>query len=343
MIAAGDLSERLINTHGQGPQEPLHARDENDCILRWNLSEKHPHLFFPALFGAVRRGEMGLRPLIVFGLLLLWPGPCLVQADLMLPPGERITDLPVVARGIPQKEPYEAYDPPSGRNFDIKNFWMRGDLRVRPEWRRGICFGGGPPVGGVCNRLGSDGSGTSANPGRAPAERFVQQWARVGIGYDLSPDVNFYLEIIDSANWGDSGGSQPACSRVTIGQCRLGIRAGYVLIRNVAGIGKLSVKAGRQYLVFGNQRLFGHFDWSNTGYSHDGVMLQYAGSVVESYAGWFRSAETDLGEAAPGADGNGQVDGNADADSGCGTTRSNRSPDSSSNPITSCIGTIFTM
>jgi hypothetical protein len=191
---------------------------------------------------------------------------------------------------------------------------MRGDLRVRPEWRRGICFGGGPPVGGVCNRLGSDGSGTSANPGRAPAERFVQQWARVGIGYDLSPDVNFYLEIIDSANWGDSGGSQPACSRVTIGQCRLGIRAGYVLIRNVAGIGKLSVKAGRQYLVFGNQRLFGHFDWSNTGYSHDGVMLQYAGSVVESYAGWFRSAETDLGEAAPRADGNGQVDGSADAD-----------------------------
>lgn len=258
---------------------------------------------------------MGLFRLVLFGLALLCQVPSSVQAEMSLPAGERITDLPDVLRGIPQKEAYEAYDPPIGRNFDVENFWIRADLRVRPEWRRGVCFGGGAPIAGACNRLGSDGNGTSANPGQAANESFVQQWARLGLGYDLSSNVNFYMEIIDSVTWGAYGDpTRQACSTVAIGQCRLGIRAGYVLIRNVAGISGFSVKAGRQYVVFGNQRLFGHFDWSNTGYSHDGVMLQYASSVIDSYVGWFRSAETDLPEAAPGASGYGSGGGGADAD-----------------------------
>jgi hypothetical protein len=54
-----------------------------------------------------------------------------------------------------------------------------------------------------------------------------------------------------------------------------------VLVRNVGGIQGFSIKAGRQYLVLGNQRLFGHFDWANTGYSHDGVMVSYAKSSFD--------------------------------------------------------------
>ncbi len=51
--------------------------------------------------------------------------------------------------------------------------------------------------------------------------------------------------------------------------------------------------------MFGNQSLFGAFDWSNTGFSHDGVMLQYSTKAWDSYAGWFRTSESDLGQAAP--------------------------------------------
>ena len=80
---------------------------------------------------------------------------------------------------------------------------------------------------------------------------------------------------------------------------RLGVRAAYMLIRNFAGVQGLSVKAGRQYVIFGNHSLFGHFDWANTGYSHDGVMLQYSTKAWDIYAGWFRNSETDLGQAAP--------------------------------------------
>ena len=207
------------------------------------------------------------------------------------------------------QESYEPYESPPRRSFNVRNFWMRADLRVRPEWRNGVCFGGGPPVNGTCNTLSVDGSGTGAFPGKSANDSYVQQWARLGIGYDRSPDLNFYLEIQDSATWGGNGnplgGGEGGdalnhnCGSARVGDCRLGIRAGYVLIRNVGGIQGFSIKAGRQYLVLGNQRLFGHFDWANTGYSHDGVMVSYAKSSFDIKLGWFRQSETDLAQAQP--------------------------------------------
>lgn len=249
--------------------------------------------------------------------------PAVANAAYEIPEGETVTDQPQLERSIPQSEGYQLYDPAIGRNFDIKNFWIRADLRVRPEWRSGTCFGGGAPIGGACNSFGgfngagglsgtsSNGLAGPANPGRSANDFYVQQWTRLGIGYDLSPDVNFYLEIIDAAVWGGNGESVDAGMRgdplthnggIAAGggnNGRLGIRAGYVLIRNFLGIQDLSVKAGRQYLVFGNNSLFGHFDWANTGYSHDGVMFKYSQKAFDSYVGWFRHAETDLGQAAP--------------------------------------------
>ncbi len=201
----------------------------------------------------------------------------------------------------------ETIQAPSPSLFDLRQFWMRADLRVRPEWRNGVCFGGGPPVNGVCNGLDEAGSGTPARPGPSGSDFFIQQWARVGLGYDPTPNLNFFVELQDSATWGGSGNavqggdaSAQQCATQRPGLCRLGLRAGYLLLRNLGGIEGLSVKLGRQYLVFGNQRLFGHFDWANTGYSHDGVMLSYAGTDFDTRFGWFRHAETDLAQADPG-------------------------------------------
>jgi len=199
---------------------------------------------------------------------------------------------------------------PARSVFELQRFWMRADLRVRPEWRNGVCFGGGPPIAGACNSLSAAGSGTSAFSGNKANDFFIQQWARVGLGYDPSPDVNFYVELQDSATWGGNGSptnalqggdaSNHQCAVLRPGQCRLGLRAAYGLIRNLGGIDGLSVKVGRQYLVFGNQRLFGHFDWANTGYSHDGIMFSYATPAFDTKLGWFRHSETDLGQADPG-------------------------------------------
>ncbi|MDO8357484.1 MAG: alginate export family protein [Nitrospirota bacterium] len=241
-------------------------------------------------------------------------GTAPAQAAFELPEGEKITNVPAIPRAIPQKEAYELYDPKIGKNFDLKNFWIRADLRVRPEMRNGVCFGGGSPSGGACNALNG-----KANLGKSANDFYVQQMTRLGIGYDLSPDVNFYMEIIDSAVWGANTGvggdalnhNGAFGSTATGNQGRLGVRAAYMLVRNFAGIQGLSVKAGRQYIVFGNHSLFGHFDWANTGFSHDGVMLQYSTKAFDSYLGWFRTQEGDLAQGAPVGSVGGNVTGGA--------------------------------
>ncbi|BCA54955.1 conserved exported protein of unknown function [Nitrospira sp. KM1] len=248
------------------------------------------------------------------------------QAAFELPEGEKITNVPAIPRAIPQKEAYELYDPRIGKNFDLKNFWMRADVRVRPEMRNNVCFGNTIGTTGACN---GPNNGTTPNGVRGKANDFyVQQWVRLGLGYDLSPDVNFYMEIIDSATWGGNGtavnagnGGDPLnhnCSATATGACRLGVRAAYMLIRNFAGIQGFSVKAGRQYVVFGNHSMLGHFDWANTGYSHDGIMLQYSTKSFDSYVGWFRNSESDLNQAAPVGSGGPNIAGNVVANGATG-------------------------
>ena len=244
-------------------------------------------------------------------------GTAPAQAEFELPEGEKITNVPVVPRAIPQKEEYELYDPQIGKNFDLKKFWIRGDLRVRPVMRNGTCFGSA--MAGVNSAGEPNGACNNPNTGVTPNgvagkanDFYVQQLTRLGFGYDLSPDLNFYMELIDSRTWGGNGSNgagglqddarnHNGCATANGGgNCgTLGVRAAYMLVRNFAGLQGLSVKAGRQYVVFGNQSLFGAFDWSNTGFSHDGVMLQYSTKAWDSYAGWFRTSESDLGQAVP--------------------------------------------
>ncbi|MBH0180128.1 MAG: hypothetical protein HP490_00225, partial [Nitrospira sp.] len=262
----------------------------------------HPgHQKHTGLGTHTRNGHFGIRAFLLavaFGPALLVATATIVDAALEIPEGERITNIIVIGRGIPLKERYELFDPKIGTNFDLKNLWIRADLRVRPEYRNNLCFGGGIGSGGNCNGpLGTANHFTgNAN------DSFVQQMTRFGIGYDVSPDVNLYFEFIDSRTWGGNGDpiNHTCAPALSTGKsaCSLGIRAGYMLVRNFAGIQGLGIKAGRQYLVFGDQSLLGHFDWANTGFSFDGIMAQYGTSFMDSSFGWFKLAETDLPQGA---------------------------------------------
>jgi hypothetical protein len=140
------------------------------------------------IHGRTRWGRLAA----IFGAAAVTALQCLTVpafAGFELPPGERITNLPAIPRNMPQKEAYELYDPVIGRNFDIKNLWMRADLRVRPEMRNNACFGLAQGAGGTCNSFGT--RGTAAGGGNKGNDMFVQQWMRLGIGYDLSPGREF--------------------------------------------------------------------------------------------------------------------------------------------------------
>ncbi len=227
------------------------------------------------------------------------------QAAFELPDGEKITNVPAIPRAMPIKEAYELYDPKIGKNFDLKNFWLRADLRVRPEMRNNTCFGSTMAANtGNCNARNT--TSTANGVKGQQNDQFTQQMTRLGIGYDVSPDVNFYMELINSSTWGTNSqtgngtGANPAgaANDPALNHGTVGVRAAYMLIRNFGGVQGLSVKAGRQYIIFGNHSLFGHFDWANTGFSHDGIMLNYSTKNFDTYLGWFRTMEGDMNQGA---------------------------------------------
>lgn len=201
---------------------------------------------------------------------------------------------PPVTRGMPDLVRYWNFDPQKSPLFDISRVTISGDLRVRPELRVNPNFG-----------LNVNTAGTQLSPGRAPhggdtADQFVQQWMRLGLNYAISPDVDTFVQIQYGKNWGansNPGAANPANDPNSISSSpnstsSLGIRQAYMLIRNL-GVNGLNLKAGRQLIQMGNQRLFGAFDWNNVGFSFDGVTLQYSKNAYEVWGGWVRLADAE--------------------------------------------------
>lgn len=197
---------------------------------------------------------------------------------------------PPIPRGLPDLTPYWKFDPPRSSQFDLRNLTVSGDMRIRPELRSNGTFGF-----------------TKSNV------FFVQQWMRLGLNYAISPDVDVFFQPQYAKNFGAAAipgtglpggctGNICANDSFNVGQAgSLFVRQAFLIIRNF-GLEGLSLKAGRQMIVMGNHRLFGHFDWANTGFSHDGVTLRYAQPGYEIWGGWLRPA--DLQFAAPFSGGN---------------------------------------
>lgn len=203
-----------------------------------------------------------------------------------------------VPRSFPDLIPYWDFDPPKHPFFDISKFTISGDMRVRGETRKNGNFG---------------------VDGRLNADSFVQQWARIGLNYAISQDVDMFTQLQYSKNWGGATTSAAAANDsssqtgLTNGSV-LGVRQAFIMIRNL-GVDGLSLKVGRQLVVMGNHRLFGHFDWNNQAFSHDGVTFQYNQPTYEVWGGWLHAGNSDAvtSGASAGAVG-GATSGGANAD-----------------------------
>lgn len=240
----------------------------------------------------MKRGMLSLA----VGALLLAGVAAPAFADPPLWPDDKLltkpTNIKPVPRGMPDLTPYWNFDPPKSSLFDLKNLTFSGDMRVRPEIRTNSNFG----------------VSQTQTPGRVSGSNdwYVQQWMRLGINYSLSPDVDFFVQPQWSKNWGAAdntigsgagcGAGGTICNNDAFNNGQgdsLFLRQAFIMIRNL-GVQGLSMKAGRQLLVMGDHRLFGHFDWANTGFTHDGVTLQYQQSNWDVLAGWLRPMESDF-------------------------------------------------
>jgi len=197
------------------------------------------------------------------------------------PATDKNTNVPAVPRAIPNLIPYHKFDPPKAKDFDLKNLTISGDMRVRPEFRS----------------QGNFGTTTNTTNGRFTqndnnSSFFTQQLIRLGFNYDISPDVVFFVQPQVSHNWGtiDADGTSGGGINPNGTGSDLFLRQGFMLIRNFL-TPNLSLKAGRQLMVWGNHRIFGHFDWNNVGFAFDGVTMRYNHATVPVELGWLRVAE----------------------------------------------------
>ncbi len=215
-----------------------------------------------------------------------------VFAEKTTPATDKNTAVPAVPRAIPDLIPYHKFDPPTSKMFDIKNLTISGDIRVRPEFRNSSRFGL------TTANLGTTGSTAELAKSGKNNSFFVQQWARLGLHYTVSPDVVFFFQPQYSKNWGSGQNSLGGDPNTTDGT--IFARQAYMLVRNFL-TPDLTVKAGRQLVVWGNHRMFGHFDWNNVGWAFDGVTANYKlNAATTLQAGWLRVDETNCGSVTSG-------------------------------------------
>lgn len=244
----------------------------------------------------MRRSKEAAKWVLAAALLASMP---MAQALANPPVAPTVVDkpgnIPPIPRGMPDLIPYHNFDPPKSPLFDLSKLTISGDMRVRAEFRSQGAFG----------------TGTGASYG-SNNDFIGQQWMRLGINYAISNDVDVFFQPQWSKNWGaaNNTGTGAGCQSAVCANDAfnagqgdsLFARQAFIMIRNL-GVDGLSVKLGRQMVVMGNHRLFGHFDWANTGFSHDGITFQYNQPTWEFWGGWIRAMETDfnIGPAAGGA------------------------------------------
>ena len=132
------------------------------------------------------------------------------------------------------------------------------------------------------------------------------------MNYSISPDVTFFFQPQYSKNWGARVAGPADAFSDNNGD--IYARQAFMLMRNFL-VPNLSIKAGRQLVVWGNHRMFGHFDWNNVGWSHDGLTANYKLSKSTTLqAGWLRTDERDCGSATAGGCGGGTSMGQATDD-----------------------------
>ena len=114
-----------------------------------------------------------------------------VMAEKTTPATGKNSAVPAVPRAIPDLLPYHKFDPPKSKLFDMSKLTISGDLRVRPEFRNNGTFG----IAAKNNTF------------------MVQQWARLGFNYSISPDVTFFLQAQHSKNWGGRSEHAGRCNQ----------------------------------------------------------------------------------------------------------------------------------
>lgn len=146
-------------------------------------------------------------------------------------------------------------------------------VRLRPEFRKDL---------------------TQANPnvpGAREEDLSVLLRSRLGLGFEPTENLKFYLQMQDAREFGEEAPGLPTAAGDDEG---VDLHQAYIDYANINDSG-FSLRVGRQEVSLGEERLVGAVDWSNVGRSLDGFVLAY-----DSENWWVGALGTMLNKTAAG-------------------------------------------
>ncbi|MDH5720072.1 MAG: alginate export family protein [Spirochaetia bacterium] len=140
-------------------------------------------------------------------------------------------------------------------------------------------------VSGFVRARGSVRQNADWDANAADTKESVENKTQVTISKDLGENSKVVVTLQDNRVWGsypDISGVKKDETRTTNNTNEAGATGGigfdareaYLQVGNIFGQ-PLAITMGRQKLVYGNQRLLGHLDWTSEGRSFDGLKLNY--------------------------------------------------------------------
>lgn len=142
-----------------------------------------------------------------------------------------------------------------------------------------------PAFGGEYRLRGEFRDNNDFNDAAADKTGTYLQRIRFTAGISVKDDTTVKVTIQDSRIWGAegnavAGGPALTDSGTTINS-NTDIHEGYVNISNLFGA-RVSLRAGRQELSYGDQRLVGSFGWNNNGRSFDALKFIYTSDLFNA-------------------------------------------------------------
>ena len=134
---------------------------------------------------------------------------------------------------------------------------FEGQIRFRPELRENTDF----------NKTTDD------------KKDYTGQKVQFGMTKTFNQNIKAKILFQDARVWGGEKGAEHGANTAVSGQTT-DIREAWVEYKTSDGF---SAQAGRQTLVYGDQRLLGALEWSTTGRSFDGIRLKYESDMFKSH------------------------------------------------------------
>ncbi len=108
---------------------------------------------------------------------------------------------------------------------------------------------------------------------------FYGQRVRLTANAKATDDTSIKITLQDTRNWGAASAAAGGPATTDSSSNTVDLHESYVNIENLLGQ-PITFRAGRQELVYGDERLIGAFNWSNNGRSFDALKLMYKSELV---------------------------------------------------------------